>query len=215
MALPVVAVDSLLVAKLFFSNVARPYDRYLNVLKFRCVEAGSGAFAYAPLQTAIMTTVVEEMLTCMFDSTQFVQLRLQVFQLDEAFFEHVVDIPPGTQIGELSEVLVGYAPQMAACFTRRNYLAGRKAIGRTFFGPLSPQYVSDGVLYPDPATAPDIAAVAAAFNAELDAGDAGVWRPCVTSLTNTSETLTADNDQRTGAFSSVISTLRSRRIGSV
>lgn len=107
---------------------------------------------------------------------------------------------PGSQGGSVED-----QPSIGACLVKKNFLAGRRGIGRTFVGPITPAYFVNGIFVP---TA-DYTGLASQMMQELNITGPAHLRPIVCPANGVG--VTSQNDLREVVWSRIASSLRSRR----
>lgn len=212
------AVDNIVNIKLVGSFLITPYDRLVTSLNYRCANAGSED-PEEPELAAIAEAFIDSKLERLLDNLPVTyamnEIRVEIIYPDEASYMEIRPLSLAEGSGNLAQT--GASSQTAAaCLTRRSFKPGRRGIGRVFFGPLVPQFMSGDNLVVDPVGDGDLRDVVSALGETLTTPAGFEYKPCIFGSVNEGPVDTdAEMDIRNQAFAPLISHLRSRRLNSL
>lgn len=212
------AVNDIVQIKLIGAFVLTPYDRLVTTLNYRCHVAGSptsGENEHDMILADFKVAKLPRLCDNLPVTYQIFELRCQTIYPANASFEAILPLSNADGGGELA--ITGTSSQTAAaCITRRSYKPGRRGIGRVFFGPLGPQFMSGDTLDPDPTGDGDLRDVVSALGENVESASGGEYHPCIFGTINpTGASTDAEMDVRVQTFAPLISHLRSRRLNSI
>lgn len=213
-----IPINGIFQIKLLGGFMATPYDRLVTTLNYRADADILDPASDVPAQDAAVDAWITDILPRIKGQLPTVyaiqEIRGQVIYPANVGFESIRPLDLAQGQGALSSA--GTVSQTAAaCLTRRSYKAGRRGMGRVFFGPLASQFINGDTLVPDPTGLGDLDDVEDALGQVLDVNGTNL-HPCVFGSVNATGAATdAEMDIRIQLWSSLISHLKTRRPNSL